>query len=687
MIKVTDPEILAQLNGASTKVTDPAILAQLNGEEDDNSIPNDDSVRSPSGLGELEERGMFGRMYDDLYARGGEAADAIAAYKAGEQGNIQTGIQLVGKNIAGAGLDVVGEAIKPALDYAGEKLKPVGEVIADYAADQVPEGVKSAGREVADSSIIKKGIELAGELGDGYEIWTKENPNAARTVEALANIGLVAFPIKATPKTAMGKTPVGKAGDAITENVVKKTAQKKSDFVQELVAPKQTAKIKPLTAKASRQEGILGVAKQTPTSLEKSIIDDVSKLPVKSHRSPQYNLNVIQDAVENEAKLLSKTLGNSKIIFPRQEYYKALDDVVEKLADNPLLVGDSAKVAEKLVVKARKIFDEHPSTPKGLLDARKELDRYITRQKGKKAFDSDIDSALTTAIREVRQGTNKFLESKAPNVGIRESLKRQSNYFSAIDNVAVKAGEQGRNVITRQFRNLLKVIPLRGELAQTIALTGAVGTGAAVPVAGATALGTVAGYQAGKALIKPTKQALAKILKLTDKAIRTTSDKSLIKELRLGRVATVELMKNAPDEDELKDDNTDDDLLVDEPLQEPIGAREQPTQEDIEMLKGNPAPQEPTPEQEAVEKYQKALQDSEKFIPSFAKLSPNRQEAISELSFNLGYGKLSKLGKFKAAVEDGDFKKAGRELILSDWYKNASPVQRKRILNQIIRGN
>jgi hypothetical protein len=411
-----------------------------------------------------------------------------------------------------------------------------------------------------------------------------------------------------------------------------------------------------MTAKASRQEGVLGVAKQKPTNFEASIIEDVGKLPVKSSRSPQYNLNVIQDAVETEAKLLDKTLGNSKIIFPRQEYYKVMDDVVEKLADNPLLVGDSAKVAEKLVIKARKIFDEHPSTPKGLLDARKELDKYITGQKGKKAFDSDIDSALTTAIREVRQGTNKFLEKKAPNAGVRKSLKRQSNYFSAIDNVAVKAGEQGRNVVTRQFQNLLKVIPLRGELAQTIALTGMVGTGAALPAVGAAALGTVGAYQGAKALIKPTKQALAGILKLTDKAIRTTSDKALIKELRLGRIATVEMMKNAP-----------------------VG-------EDSDSPSEGEALQEPTQEQEAAKKYQKALDDSKKLIPSFAKLSPIRQEAVSELSFNLGYSKLSKLGKFKKAMDDKDFKKAARELILSDWYKNATPVQRKRIVTQIIRG-
>jgi hypothetical protein len=37
--KVTDPAILAQLNGGSKKVTDPALLAQLNGEDDEEEIP------------------------------------------------------------------------------------------------------------------------------------------------------------------------------------------------------------------------------------------------------------------------------------------------------------------------------------------------------------------------------------------------------------------------------------------------------------------------------------------------------------------------------------------------------------------------------------------------------------------------------------------------------------------------
>src|SRR5438270_487348 len=34
--KVTNPSILAQLNGGPKKVTDPALLAQLNGESEDN---------------------------------------------------------------------------------------------------------------------------------------------------------------------------------------------------------------------------------------------------------------------------------------------------------------------------------------------------------------------------------------------------------------------------------------------------------------------------------------------------------------------------------------------------------------------------------------------------------------------------------------------------------------------------
>ena len=111
-----------------------------------------------------------------------------------------------------------------------------------------------------------------------------------------------------------------------------------------------------------------------------------------------------------------------------------------------------------------------------------------------------------------------------------------------------------------------------------------------------------------------------------------------------------------------------------------------PVGEDSDSPSEGEALQEPTQEQETAKKYQKALDDSKKLIPSFAKLSPIRQEAVSELSFNLGYNKLSKLGKFKKAMDDKDFKKAARELILSDWYKNATPVQRKRIVTQIIRG-
>ena len=48
--KVTDPSILAQLNGSSKKVTDPALLAKLNGEDEEDQGAYLDNLPEPEGF-------------------------------------------------------------------------------------------------------------------------------------------------------------------------------------------------------------------------------------------------------------------------------------------------------------------------------------------------------------------------------------------------------------------------------------------------------------------------------------------------------------------------------------------------------------------------------------------------------------------------------------------------------------
>ena len=57
-----------------------------------------------------------------------------------------------------------------------------------------------------------------------------------------------------------------------------------------------------------------------------------------------------------------------------------------------------------------------------------------------------------------------------------------------------------------------------------------------------------------------------------------------------------------------------------------------------------------------------ATQDAKKFMPSFDTLPKNVKMVLVDLSFNLGYSRLSKFVKTKQFIEQGNFKEAAQEL-------------------------
>jgi len=62
-----------------------------------------------------------------------------------------------------------------------------------------------------------------------------------------------------------------------------------------------------------------------------------------------------------------------------------------------------------------------------------------------------------------------------------------------------------------------------------------------------------------------------------------------------------------------------------------------------------------------------ATQDAKKFMPGFDTLPKNVKMVLVDLSFNLGYSRLSKFVKTKQFIEQGNFKEAAQELLRSKW--------------------
>lgn len=68
--------------------------------------------------------------------------------------------------------------------------------------------------------------------------------------------------------------------------------------------------------------------------------------------------------------------------------------------------------------------------------------------------------------------------------------------------------------------------------------------------------------------------------------------------------------------------------------------------------------------------YSRAKTDAIKFIgkDTFDVLPPKIQETLTDMSYNLGYNRLSTFKKFKSALKEGDMRKAAEELKDSKWF-------------------
>lgn len=144
--------------------------------------------------------GFIDRVAGDLTKRANEGADAIVAYRNGEQGLTQTGVQLLGKMGAGSVADIGGEAVKSA--YTS---------LPDSAQKYIGDKASKAGNYIADTSIGKAGIEGARQLGEKYTEIAKNNPNAARTIESVADVASLLPAGKAVETVAQPMQSAGKA--------------------------------------------------------------------------------------------------------------------------------------------------------------------------------------------------------------------------------------------------------------------------------------------------------------------------------------------------------------------------------------------------------------------------------------------------------------------------------------------
>ena len=495
-----------------------------------------------------ENLGFLARIGEEMQEREANVQEILRFGREGAQTPLETGFQQAGQGAGFLG-DVAGEA----LISAGRGISAVTpEPVRQFVGEQAQE----IGSDIAESELFQAGINALQAGGEIYQGFKEANPRIARNLEALVNVGIIAAPLpKGAPRPPTSPTVLGKAGERLGKAATRQKTAQKIDFVSDLVEPKLTPTVAAQRIKQTREaRGLLGGRQIQRSPLEQQAIEEVAKLPVSRNKTLLGNLNVIQDEIATEAKNLTSALKKNNVIFPRREFKVRLNAAKRELAQNPLLTGDAEKSAARVLKIFDDILEENPSNALGLLEARKQLDRRIEQLAGAKVFEGEgRQTAIKEVVRKIRQTTNDFIDEKATDVAVKQSLSKQSALFNAVDNLAPKAAAQGATRFERLLGRLktnANKLGISGSVFTTGALGTAVVTGAFTPLAIGGGL-FLTGRGAVRAALSPqTKKALSNILKVTDKAIRTTKDKDLIRQLRADRAALLSVINTEDQQQE-----------------------------------------------------------------------------------------------------------------------------------------
>lgn len=177
--------------------------------------------------------------------------------------------------------------------------------------------------------------------------------------------------------------------------------------------------------------------KITPTKLDRERMDAVRDI-VKPGKS----------SVENNIRLNNEILRVSKDELepflqanPRAFNVQTINSRLAKLDMPDLFKADETLNRTYNLVRQRMVsaIDQNPKTMEGLWKARKQFDQEVQDQFGDAVFNSEKNTAIKRAIRDMRKEVNDYIADEIGGSEFKDYMKRLNNIYSVRDNVAEKA--------------------------------------------------------------------------------------------------------------------------------------------------------------------------------------------------------------------------------------------------------
>lgn len=271
------------------------------------------------------------------------------------------------------------------------------------------------------------------------------------------------FGDKALTGANAGQTTTGlfqRTRNALAERKAESVARETQTFVHDLVTPQQTKGTTGTLTKNIKKGNVLegttfGGRTVVPNQAQLAIEREVASVPGISKKATLLeNNNLILDEISKTAENLRSSLRTQEVmpIVSRQDMNSLVRTARNELSENPLLVGDAEKTGQKILDKFVDLLPRgRDINAEDVLDARQGLDSWLRTLKGNTVFDPARENAVSIALRVIRQGANDLIAAKAPDVAVKEMLRRQTLLYRAVENIAPKAAKEGGTGALRFF--------------------------------------------------------------------------------------------------------------------------------------------------------------------------------------------------------------------------------------------
>lgn len=177
-------------------------------------------------------------------------------------------------------------------------------------------------------------------------------------------------------------------------------------------------------------------------------------------------INNVRSAISDEAEKLKSAIKGVDKAYDREALLNKLKSIEKPilLRSDPTLSNAYDLTLERFM----QVADSKQPNVSSLLDARKEFDALV-EQELPKLYDEGKPTPLGTSIIRTRSAINDFIESQLPkNLSFRNSLRKQSSMYDAIDALESRAGKEAgtsSNRITRKIRDIIKKNPKAAKAA------------------------------------------------------------------------------------------------------------------------------------------------------------------------------------------------------------------------------